>query len=304
MAAPFPSPTTTWHSNTYPSLSPSRPELSAKGKTVIVTGGGSGIGAQTARYFAQAGASRIALLGRREQPLLDTKASIERDHEGVDVFTAATDVTKKSEVDAAFAKFLGDDKIDILVSGAAVVGPLDSVENVDSDKFLNALNVNVAGSLYVAKAFLKHAAPNATVVEINSSAAHVNFGPGFASYSVGKLAVFRLWDSLGFANPEMSIFHLQPGIVDTAMNREAGGVDAVGFSDHVSLPASFIVWLASPEASFLKGKYLWANWDVDELKAQAKKIQDTAYLSVSLVGWPFESGEWKLETAEGTWDSL
>lgn len=232
MAAPFPSPTSTWHSNTYPSLSPSRPELSAKGKTVIVTGGGSGIGAETARYFAQAGASRIALLGRREQPLLDTKASIERDYKRVDVFTAPTDVTKKSEVEAAFAKFLGDGKIDILVSGAAVVGPLDSVENVDSEKFLDALNVNVAGSLYVAKAFLKHAAPNATVVEINSSAAHVNFGPGFASYSVGKLAVFRLWDSLGFANPEMSIFHLQPGIVDTAMNREAGGVDAVGFSDH------------------------------------------------------------------------
>ena len=74
--------------------------------------------------------------------------------------------------------------------------------------------------------------PDATVVEISSSAAHLNFGPGFASYSVGKLAVFRLWDSLGFANPGMSIFHLQPSIVDTAMNREAGGVDTIGFPYH------------------------------------------------------------------------
>ena len=208
--------------------------MSARGKTVIVTGGGSGIGAEPARYFAQAGASRIALLGRRETSLLATKASIERDRaDVVEVFTLTTDVTNKSEVDAAFAKFIGDDgKLDILVSGAAVVGPLDSVANVDSDTFLDALNVNVAGSLYVAKAFLRHAVPDATVVEISSSAAHLNFGPGFASYSVGKLAVFRLWDSLGFANPGMSIFHLQPGIVDTAMNREAGGVDTVGFSDH------------------------------------------------------------------------
>jgi NAD(P)-dependent dehydrogenase (short-subunit alcohol dehydrogenase family) len=85
---------------------------------------------------------------------------------------------------------------------------------------------------HIGKAFLKHAAPNASVVEICSSAAHLNFGPGFTSYSVGKLAVFKLWDSLAFANPEMSIFHLQPGIVDTAMNREAGGADAMGFSDH------------------------------------------------------------------------
>jgi NAD(P)-dependent dehydrogenase (short-subunit alcohol dehydrogenase family) len=232
MAAPFPSPTSTWHSDTYSSLSPARSELSAKGKTVLITGGGTGIGAETARYFAQAGATRIALLGRREQPLLDTKASIEMEHKGVCIFTAPTDVTKKNEVEAAFAEFLGNDKLDILVHGAAVVGPLDSIQNVDSDKFLESVNTNIAGSLYVAQSFLRHAAFNATVVEINSSAAHVNFGPGFASYSASKLAVFRLWDSVGFANPEMSIFHLQPGVVDTDMNKEAGGVKAMGFSDH------------------------------------------------------------------------
>jgi NAD(P)-dependent dehydrogenase (short-subunit alcohol dehydrogenase family) len=65
---------------------------------VLITGGGTGIGAETARYFAQAGATRIAVFGRRAQPLLNTKASIERDHEGVRIFTAPTDVTKKTEV--------------------------------------------------------------------------------------------------------------------------------------------------------------------------------------------------------------
>ena len=79
------SPTTTFHSKTYPTLSPTRPELSAKGKNVIITGGGTGIGAETARYYAQAGASRIAILGRREQPLLETKDLIEREHARVDI---------------------------------------------------------------------------------------------------------------------------------------------------------------------------------------------------------------------------
>jgi hypothetical protein len=62
----------------------------------------------------------------------------------------------------------------------------------------------------------------------------------------------------------------------------------------VSLPASFYVWLASPEARFLKGKFLWANWDVDELKAKAKEIESGSLLAIGLVGWPFRQDDWEL----------
>lgn len=230
--APFPSPTAKYHDNTYQSLSPSRPELSAKGKSILITGGGSGIGAETARSFAEAGAARIALLGRREQPLLDTKASIEREFPGVDVFTAPTDVTKKEEVDTAFKTFIGSGKLNVVVSNAAVTGPLEAVKDVDSGKFLDAIDRNLRGSLYVAQAFLRHAAPDAVAIETNSSAAHLKFASGFAAYTVAKLAVYKLWDSLAFANPNLSVFHVQPGVVDTDMNKEVGGVKAVGFEDH------------------------------------------------------------------------
>ncbi|KAL9068874.1 MAG: hypothetical protein Q9157_006359 [Trypethelium eluteriae] len=312
--APFPSPTSTWHTKTYPSISPTRPELSAKGKTVVVTGGGTGIGAATARHFAEAGASRIALLGRREQPLLDTKASIEQQYADVEVFAASTDITKKSEVDAAFAKFVGDGKIHVLVSNAAVIGPQESVEKVDADAFLEAIQQNLRGSLAVAQAFLRHASTDPVVIETSSFLAHLNIAPGFVSYSVAKLAVFRLWDSLAYANQELSVFHVQPGVVDSAMSQEAGGVKAMGFEDDgkrndnllsgmseadfdlVSLPASFNVWLASPEARFLKGRFLWSNWDADELKAQAKEIEGSRQLSIDLVGWPFGDANWKLQT--------
>lgn len=198
---------------------------------MVVTGGGTGIGAETARYFAQAGASRIALLGRREQPLLDTKASMEEKFADVEVFASSTDVTKKNEVDAAFAKFVGDGKIHVLVSNAAIIGPQDAVKDVDGEKFLDAIQQNLRGSLFVAQAFLRYASKDAVAIEVSSSAAHVNFGPVFASYSVAKMAVFRLWDSLAYANPDISVFHIQPGVVDTAMNKEAGGIEAVGFED-------------------------------------------------------------------------
>lgn len=239
MAAPFPSPTKAWHDKAYPSISPRRPELSAKGKTVLITGGGTGIGAETAHSFAEAGASRIALLGRREQPLLDTKASIERKFINTEVYVVASDVTQKSEVDEAFAQFAQGGKIDVVVSNAAMTGPLESVGDVDSDGFLDAVQHNLKGSLLVAQAFLRHASPDAVAIETSSSAAHLNFTAQFASYSVAKLAVFRLWDSLAYANPGLSVFHVQPGIVNTDMNKQAGGVEAVGFEDHGKSRDSF-----------------------------------------------------------------
>lgn len=232
MIAPFPSPTATWHATAYPSISPTLPALSAAGKTILITGGGTGIGAETALSFAAAGASRIALLGRREAPLLETKTSIETQYPSVEVIATATDVTQKSAVDAAFAAVAGGGAIDVLVSNAAIIGNQDGVAAIDTEDFLSAVAINLRGTLNVAKAFLQHAAPNAVVIEINSSAAHLNVADKFTAYSVAKLGVFRLWDSLAFANPGVAVFHVHPGIVDTAMNKEAGGVASMGYEDH------------------------------------------------------------------------
>jgi hypothetical protein len=53
------------------------------------------------------------------------------------------------------------------------------------------------------------------------------------------------------------------------------------------LPGQFHVWLASPEAEFMKGKFVWVNWDVEELKSLTKEIQDTMLARVYLGGVPF-----------------
>lgn len=52
------------------------------------------------------------------------------------------------------------------------------------------------------------------------------------------------------------------------------------------LPGHFCVWLASPEAKFLRGKFVWVNWDVDELKARAEEIARSKLLTTSLEGVP------------------
>jgi hypothetical protein len=52
------------------------------------------------------------------------------------------------------------------------------------------------------------------------------------------------------------------------------------------LAGSFIVWAASREAEFLKGKLVWSNWDVDELKGRAEEIKNSKMFTMTLEGWP------------------
>ena len=49
------------------------------------------------------------------------------------------------------------------------------------------------------------------------------------------------------------------------------------------------MWLASPEGAFLKGRFVWANWDAKELKEREEEVKkDKNLFTLSLGGWPFE----------------
>jgi hypothetical protein len=55
----------------------------------------------------------------------------------------------------------------------------------------------------------------------------------------------------------------------------------------VELPGNFIVWLSSPEGWFLRGRFVWVNWDVKELMEKKEAIQkDPTMLTLGLLGWP------------------
>lgn len=49
-----------------------------------------------------------------------------------------------------------------------------------------------------------------------------------------------------------------------------------------------MVWAASPEARFLRGKTVWANWDKDELIARSERISSSLDLTSNMLGWPFK----------------
>ena len=56
--------------------------------------------------------------------------------------------------------------------------------------------------------------------------------------------------------------------------------------DLAELPPWSTVWAASPEAEFLKGKFIWSNWDVEELIAKKEELLSSHDLTLGLLGYP------------------
>lgn len=53
----------------------------------------------------------------------------------------------------------------------------------------------------------------------------------------------------------------------------------------IDLSANFILWATTPEADFLKGRFAWVNWDIDELKARKSEILEKDLLKYTLGGF-------------------
>lgn len=111
-------------SSKYPSISPTNPANSAKGKTVFVTGGATGIGYATARAFALAGASTVIIVARRPETLKEKAAELSAEVPSTNILTYPLDITNESAVKDVFHdlrqnRLPADKDIDILVSPAS-----------------------------------------------------------------------------------------------------------------------------------------------------------------------------------------
>ncbi|KAF2144341.1 uncharacterized protein K452DRAFT_285577 [Aplosporella prunicola CBS 121167] len=293
--------TETFHHHSYPAISPTRPELSAAGKTVFISGGGRGLGTGIVDAFAQAGAKILIILGRNAATLQAVAERTEAAHPAIKVHTIAGDVSREADLARAFAevKKIAPSGIDVFVANAGVLPTITPIrpavdansEDTKSDdayitEWWRGWEVNVKGVFLQARHFLATAAPNAVFLNISAGAGHINpVFPGFSAYASSKLGAARVVETLQAENPGFRFNNIQPGVVETEM-LEASDILTYGLPvDDLNLPGHFLVWLASPEAEFLKGKYVWANWDVDELKARKDEISAPNRLVSGLVGW-------------------
>ncbi|KAK2049810.1 short chain dehydrogenase [Colletotrichum somersetense] len=286
MQPPLPSVTPTWRNDTYDAISPSRPELTAAGKTIVVVGAGSGIGRETALAFASAGAARVILLARSEAAVAQTAASLPSSAQSE---VHAVDITNEealTKVAAAAGQW------DVLVLTAGYVSSPSSVAASATDEWWQSFETNTKGTYLVTKAFLPTANPShAAVVAFTTgtTALPAVALPGLSAYMASKLAQTKIIEFLAAENPNLFAVTLHPGMVETDLFKKSGAKAEALPMDKVQLPAHFTVWLTSPEAAFLNGRTVWANWDVEELKKSAAAIQSGQLLTSGINGWPYTS---------------
>ncbi|KAH6671932.1 hypothetical protein B0J14DRAFT_669404 [Halenospora varia] len=288
MALPWPSPTKTYHNDTYPAIDPTLPHLSTKGKNIVITGGGSGIGPVIATNFAKSGATSISLLGRTEKTLLETKSKIESSYPATKVSIYVTDIVNKAALVEAFKNIKATHgNVDVLIANAGYLSniqPIAKAEN-DFDDWWNGYEVNVKGNFNLVTAFLLVAAKNAAVVNISTAITHFLNGPGFSAYHTSKLAASKFFDYVHHEYPDFFVVNVHPGVLETAMDVKTKAAGVIFPYDKVELPGTFLVWVVSDEAKFLNGKMIWAHWDVDELKSMKKEIEGTDKFTFGLLGW-------------------
>ena len=228
----FPRPTKEYHSSAYPAISPLRDELNLKGETVLITGGATGIGLETSKAFAQAGASIIAILARSKDPMSRAKEEIEAKYPGTKVIplvASVTDVDRVSEV----VNELGT--IDILVLNAGIMHKPGPTLSIDPKDILSVFETNVLGPLNVIRAFmaLSPRKEGASRTIIHTSTAGVGFVmPGVTAYNASKSAMTYLMRGLDSELREQSvrIFSFHPAIAFTDMARDTMGVGPDSFA--------------------------------------------------------------------------
>jgi NAD(P)-dependent dehydrogenase (short-subunit alcohol dehydrogenase family) len=283
----------TRHNDIHSAIDPAVANLSQPGKMVLITGSGRGIGRSMALRYAQADVACIAICSRTASELDAVEVSITRTSHGkVRVRKYNIDITKPTQVPAMAADVMEKEgRLDILVNNAGTSSVWKPIGKGLPEDFMDTFTTNIQGTYLVIKSFIPLLVSTARthnvgvdVVNIASMAAHYTM-PGASAYQISKLALLRLTE---FVQAEYGVdgvncMAVHPGSVITKMTRKWPREMLIMMGDSKELCAGFVVWLTKGNRTWLSGRYVSANWDVDELEAKKDEILGGDKLKIRMV---------------------
>ncbi len=248
-------------------------DLGLDGKSVVITGGASGIGFASAHAFAREGA-RIAIFDWNQEKLAKAEAAIAE--LGAQVIVRKVDVSQANEVDAAHAHVIDAfGGIDIGFNNAGVGSSFRPIEETSEEDWDRVIAINLKGVFLCVRAQIRHMRTRGRGTIVNT-ASNVAFAgaPGGTAYVATKHGIVGITRSVALevASTDIRVNCIAPGAVNTSIGESTGrkpGQFVDAFPDAIirkGLPigrfgepheiADAVVWLASPRAGLAHGETL------------------------------------------------
>ena len=235
------------------------------GRSVIVTGGGRGIGQATARAFAAEGAD-VLVLGRTVADLEDTVAQITAD--GGQAWLLRCDVTDEAQVDDVAARATARwGRIDVLINNAGIDDDTPFLE-IDRARWRAVIDTNLTGVFLTSQAVARQMARVGRGVILHTASIDASGGDGpYAAYHASKAGLLGLNRTLALELAAHGIRSncVSPGFTHTVMTEKAVGPKLLSYlnGSFARVPikrlvqpeevAQAFLFLASDQASAITG---------------------------------------------------
>ena len=237
---------------------------------MVVTGGGRGIGAATARLAARRGYRVCVNYLRNRDAAQGVVAAIEK--EGGTARAVAGDVAREADVVALFDEAAAMGRITALVNNAGILERQTRLADMEAARFQRVFATNITGAFLCAREAVRrmstrHGGAGGGIVNVSSMASRLGSPGEYVDYAASKGAIDSLTIGLSkeVAEEGIRVNAVRPGVIYTdihASGGEPGRVERV--KDAVPLKrggrpeevAQAILWLLSDEASYSTGTFI------------------------------------------------
>ena len=266
--------------------------MNLTGRSAIITGANQGLGRAIASDYVRAGAS-VMLTARSEELLYQAADDIRllATQPGQLVLAVPGDVARHEDCQTVVERARRElSNTCILVNNAGIYGPMGPLEEVDWQAWMQAIEINLFGTVLMCRAMIPHlrAQNYGKIINLSGGGA-TNPLPRISAYAAAKAAVVRLTETLAheLQSARVDVNAMAPGALNTRLLDEvlAAGPDKVGKDFYerslkqqatggapLSKGAALATYLASAESDGISGRLFSAVWDDWPRLAQKREV--------------------------------